>query len=239
MKSNKLFKPLLFVILIALLFGCAKEEDIKVIYGDAIVRSFNRGDSIVYGLCYFVYAYDLMKEVTVRKQSATTEIQLDSTENRYTFSLLADSSEYKTKKPDAGRYVFKAVFDNGYQIEAEDYLDSTVVKPPVITKYVFDTVDIKFNLEWKSVTYAQQYRILLENENKQVVFQSNFLSSSQLNMAITSFTDGWLTNKIPQGGEKYRAYIIAYQYEDVATVFDLQSISFTEGDYFKWIIYND
>jgi hypothetical protein len=239
MKLKILIKLLFVVPIIALFISCEKVDDTPVIYGDAIVRSFIRGDSIVYGLCFYTYSYDRMKQVKVTKEGVSAEQLLDSTENRYTFYYLPDSSSYTTQKPASGKYLFDAVFDDGTELTSYDYLDTAMMKPPVVKKYLFDSVDIKFNLEWNKVTYAQQYRILLENDSNEVVFQSDFLSSSQLSLGITTSTNGWLTSKIPDGGEKYKAIIVAYQYEAIATAFDLQSISFAEGNYFKWKIYND
>jgi len=236
MRSRIVYNLLFVVFLAPLFFSCEKDEEQPVAYGDAIVRSFYRGDSIVYGVSFYAYSYDKMKQVSVSKQGSDFELQLDSTEYRYTFLYLSDSLTSKTSKPGAGTYIFNVVFDDGTEIEATDILDSVVIKPPVIKEYKFDSIDIKFNLDWETVKNAYQYRILLEDLNHEVVFQSDFLATSQSNMGIASSSNGWLTYKQPDGGEKYRAIIIAYQYEDPASVFDLQSISFTQGEYFQWII---
>jgi hypothetical protein len=236
MGSKILFKLLFIIFLVSSFFSCTKEEEQPVVYGDAIVRSCYQGDSIVYGVCFYAYSYDRMKQVTVSKEGSGSELMLDSTEYRYTFAYLPDTSEYKTIKPGLGTYIFNAVFDDGTELETSDFLDSLVMKPPVIVENTFDSEDVKFNLKWETVTYADQYRIIFENEKNEVVFQSDFLSSSQSNIGITSSSNGWLSSKQPDGGEKYKAIIIAYQYEKIASVFDLQSISFTIGDYFLWLI---
>jgi len=239
MKSKILNKLLFVVPFIAIFVSCNEIDNTPVIYGDAIVRSFNRGDSVVYGVCFYTYSYDRMKQVKVSKEGANQEQLLDSAGNRYTFYFMPDSSVYSSKKPASGKYQFDVLFDDGTALTAYDYLDSAIMNPPVIKKCEFDSVDLKLNLEWDKVTSAQQYRIFLENEKNEVVFQSDFLSSSKLSFGITSSTDGWLSSKRPGGGENYKLLLVAYQYEAVATAFDLQSISFTEGNYFKWKIYTD
>jgi hypothetical protein len=226
-------------VLTTLLFSCEKHEDQKVAYGDVIFRSFNRGDSIVYGVCYYAYSYDKMKEVSVTKEGTTVETILDSTEYRFTFSYLPDSSVYSSAKPVKGTYTFNAVFDDDSQYETYDVLDSVAITPPIIKECDFNTEDQRFNIDWETVTYADQYRVILENEKKEIVYQSDFLYASQSYISISTTSNGWLTDMQPDGGEKYRAMIVAYQYEANASAFDLQSISFTKGEYFQWLLSND
>lgn len=239
MKPKLLVKLFFFASLASLFYSCNDDSETPIVYGDAIVRSFTRGNSTVYGICFFAYSYDRMKNVKVYNDKTGTELSLDSTSNRYTFSYLPDTSSYSTQKPSRSNYTFKTVFDDGTEIDASDILDSTVLEPPVINKYQFDSVDIKFSLDWDDVKNVYQYRVLLEDPKNNVIFQSDFLPTSQSSITITSSSGGWLSGKIPQGGEKYKAIVVAYQYETIPSVFDLQSISFTEGNYFQWSIYNE
>lgn len=239
MKTENLFIMLFVISAITLFFSCDNEESEPVAYGDAIVRSFYRGDSIVFGLCFYTYGYDRMKEVKVYYEGSGSEIILDSTSNRYTFAYLPDSLSYNTTKPASGNYIFEIVFDDGAQLETTDYLESDMLVPPVVATYQYDSVNEKLNLDWEDVLYADLYRVLLKNEDNDVVFQSDFKAYSQSNLTITPSTDGWLNYQQPDGGELFKAIIIAYQYEDTASVYDLQSLSFTEGDYFQWTISND
>jgi len=238
-RSRIKFNSLLFIVLAVSLLSCEKQEDEKVAFGDVIVRSFNRGDSIVYGVCYYAYSYDKMKEVSVTKEGTTVETMLDSTEYRFTFSYLPDSSEYSSAKPGKSKYTFNVVFDDGLQYETYDILDSVALTPPVIKEYNFDADDGKLLLDWEALTNADLYRVILENEKEEVVFQSDFINASQSFFWIATSSNGWLTDKQPDGGEKYRAIIVAYQYEAIASAFDLQSISFTKGIYFQWLLPND
>jgi len=233
------FNLLLIIVFAAFFQSCEKDEDSFIAYGDVIIQSFNRGDSIVYGICYYAYSFDQMKEVTVVKEGSTSEIALDSTKYRYTFSLIPDSSEYTSLKPSRSNYTFNATFDDGTVYQASDLLDSIAIKPPVIKEYKFDVDDVKFNLDWDAVTYAEQYMVFLENDSAKIVFKSELLNYSQTYFLITPSSNGWSTNNQPKGGELLKATIVAYKYEPTPSAFDMQSISFTQGDYFQWLKTND
>lgn len=219
-----------------LLSSCQQEDNLHIAYGDAIVQSFKSGDSVVYATCYYAYSYEKMKHASVSSTDGSISIPLDSTAFRYTFSYFPDTSDYKTNKPSPQEFVFKVVFDNGLEYETTDTLEQNVMLPPVLTKNQFDTIDIRLNLAWNNVEYAHQYRVVLENEAGEVVFQSDFLSASQPGFSITSSSDGWFTGKIPVRGEKFRPVVLAYQYEKNVSAFDVQSISFAREDYFSWLI---
>jgi hypothetical protein len=228
-----LFFSLLGVIM--LFSSCQKEEYLYVAYGDAIVQSFKSGDSVVYATCYYAYSYEKMKQASVNSADGSLNIPLDSAAFRYTFSYFPDTSEYKTSKPSPQEFFFKVVFDNGIEYETTDVLEKDVMLPPVLTKNQFDTTDIRLNLVWENVKYAHQYRVILEDEAGEIVFQSDFISASQPMFSITSSSDGWFTGKIPERGEKFRPVVMAYQYEKTVSAFDLQSISFAREDYFSWL----
>jgi hypothetical protein len=231
---------LLLIIALAILFtSCDKEEKIYTAYGDAMIQSFYQGDSIVYGIYFFTYSGDKMKEVTVLEEGSTTEIVLDSAELRYSFSYIPDSTELTTTKPGKRSYTFHVVFDDGTQYTDTDVLDSVVMNPPVVKEYKYDQEDERFVLDWEVTDGAYQYRVLLENEDKELVFQSELFTSSQTYIWITSNSYGWAIDKQPDGGETYRAIVIAYRYEAIPSAFDLQSISYTTGDYFEWIFNNN
>ncbi|NLU38403.1 MAG: hypothetical protein GXX78_05870 [Bacteroidales bacterium] len=225
-----------FLLGVIMLFSsCQQEENMYVAYGDAIVQSFKSGDSVVYATCYYAYSYEKMKQASVSSTDGSINIPLDSAAFRYTFSYFPDTSDYKTSKPSPQEFFFKVVFDNGIEYEATDSLEQNVMLPPVLTKNQFDTIDIRLNLAWNNVEYAHQYRVVLENEAGEVVFQSDFLSASQPRFSITSSSDGWFTGKIPVRGEKFRPVVLAYQYEKNVSAFDVQSISFAREDYFSWL----
>lgn len=229
------FKLLLIIVFAAFFQSCEKDEDSSIVYGDVIIQSFNRGDSIVYGLCYYAYSFDQMKEVTVLKEGSTSEVALDSAKYRYTYSLIPDTSEYTSLKPSRSNYTFNATFDDGTEYQASDLLDSIAIKPPVIKEYQFDAEDVKFNIDWDAVAHAEQYMVVLENDSAKIVFKSDLLNYSQTYLLITTSSTGWATNNQPKGGEIYRATVVAYQYEPTPTTFDMQSISFTQGAFFQWL----
>lgn len=238
MINKKSILKLVFVAIVPFFIHSCKQEDVpKTAQGDVFVKSVQKGDSIVYGVCYYAYSWDKMSKATVYRDGADTKMNLDSMLGRYTFFRVPDSLEFKPTKPVRAKYIFNVDFDNGDQVETADILDSTCLKPVVIKKFDFDTETDKLIIEWEATALVDQYFVVLENEKRETVYQSGGLNAAQTYLWIYSSTNGWSTNEQPVGGEKYKASIFAYQYEPVLSSFMLlQSISIAESNYVEWII---
>lgn len=238
MINKKFFFRLVFVVIVAFFIHSCKQEDIpKTAQGDVFVKSVQKGDSILYGVCYYAYSWDKMLKATVYRDGEDTKMNLDSMLGRYTFFHIPDSVGFKPTKPVRATYIFNVDFDNGDQVETTDILDSTCLKPVVITKFDFDKETDKLVIEWDATALADQYFVVLENEKREIVYQSGGLNAVQTYLWIYSSSNGWSTNKQPGGGEKYKASIFAYQYEPVLSSFMLlQSISIAESNYVEWNI---
>jgi hypothetical protein len=240
MIKSKLTLGLVFLFSVSFFFySCKEEETPLTAYGDVLIKSVQSDDSVLYGIYYFAYSWEKMTKATVYREGENTKITLDSIEGRYTYTHIPDSSEFVTSKPHRANYIFNVEFDNGEQYEASDILDSTALTPPVIKECYFDQEDGRLVIDWEANTLADLYFVVLERDNKEIVFQSEALSVSKTVLWISSSSYGWLTNKQPEGGEKYRVIISAYQYEPVPSSFDLQSVSEAKSGIIEWVVNNE
>jgi len=235
-KKNIILTFVFFISVLLSFTSCLKEDTQLTAYGDVLIKSVRSGDSIFYGLYYYVYSYDKMKNATVCREGENTEITLDSIDGRYTFIHDPNILEYKTSKPIRAKYIFNVVFENGVQFEDFDILDSTSLKPVVIKECKFDQEEGKLIIDWEGNSLADQYIVNLKNEKDEIVFQCDAMNANQTYLWIYLSSYGWLANKQPSGSEKFKAVISAYQYETVPSVFDLQSISASESDFVEWTI---
>jgi len=230
---------LILICFFFLIQSCLKEETDLTAYGDVLVQSVIQGDSVVYGICYYAYSWSKMKEVSLINNRDDTKILLDSLEGRYTFLYIPDSLEYTSAKPLRTKYDFTVKFDNGLYYNTYDILDSVFLAPAKIKACYFDSLSEKLIIEWEKNTTVDQYRILLENEKNEIVFQSNFLDVTQSSLRISENTSGWIDEKFPGEGKKFKVDIVAYLFEQVPTVFDMQSISIAESDFILWPLKNN
>jgi len=231
-----------FVVIAAvtLFFNSCTQEDVPLTaQGDVLIKSIQRGDSIVYGVYYYAYSYDKMAKVTVYREGEDTKMTLDSIYGRYAYAHIPDSLGYKKLKPGRSKFIFNVDFDNGEHYETSDVLDSTSLKPVVIKKCSFDLENRKLTIDWDGNALSDQYTVFLENDKKEIVFQSSALNINQTDILIYSYSYGWFTNKQPEGSEKYKAVIFAYQYEPNPSPYDLQSISVSESGFIEWTIDNE
>jgi hypothetical protein len=235
-KKSSILKFVFFISVLMSFYSCLKDDTQLTAYGDVLIKSVQSGDSTFYGLYYYVYSYDKMANATVYREGVNTKITLDSIDGRYTFIHDPDFVEYTTSKPIRAKYIYNVVFENGEQFETFDILDSASLRPVVIKECKFDQEEGKLIIDWEENSLADQYIVNLENEKNEIVFQCDAMSANQTYLCIYLSSYGWLANKQPSGGEKFKVVITAYQYETVPSVFDLQSISVSESEFVEWII---
>jgi len=235
----KLKFNLLFILFlsVSLFFNSCKEEETPLnAWGDVLIKSVQTRDSILYGVYYYIYSWGKMTKATVYREGENAQITLDSIEGRYKYIHIPDSSDFKSSKPRRAKYIFNVEFDNGVQYESSDILDSIALLPTVFKECYFDTINQRIVIDWQLNTLADQYIVALERDNKEIVFQSEALSANQTYLWISANSYGWNTKKLPEGGEKYRVIISAFQYEPIPSYFDLQSVSEAESGFLEWIV---
>lgn len=236
----KLFHRILLLPLFSvMLFSCEEEDVPLVAIGDVFIQSVRINDTVQYGLCYFAYSSDKMEKATVFKEGDDLIISLDSVKGRYTYIHYPDSLEFKTSKPLRAKYIFDVDFDNGEHYETSDFLDSVSLKPVKIKECRFDKEGLKIIVDWEGSSLADQYVVNLKTNNNEIVFKSEVFNLNQTFLWIYSYSNGWLNNKQPIGGEKYKVTITAYQATSYPSALNLQSVSVAESDYVHWIVEND
>jgi hypothetical protein len=233
-KKVQLIVPVLFLGMLAMFWSCDKEDETLTAYGDAFISTISRGDTVYYGLNLYAYSYYRMDEVKVSLLNKTFQVTLDTLQYRYTHASIPGDDDYTLTPPDSGTYVFDAFFDDGSQHTSADFLDTAVIFPPVVTEAVFDTTNQQFMVKWESVCDKCGYRVMLINESKKVVFQTDLLNYDQNAFSITPYTYGWGLSTQPLGGETYSVVVMAFMFEAAASSFDLQCISTNNENEFTW-----
>jgi hypothetical protein len=227
---------LILFLSVSIFFSCREEETPSQAWGDVLIRSAQSGDSILYGVYYYIFSWEKISKATVYKDGENSKIELDSLKGRYNYIYIPDSSDLKTSKPRRAKYIFNVEFDNGEKFESYDILDSISLLPTVFKECFFDRENQRIIIDWQLNALADQYIVVLERENKEIVFQSETLNANQTYLWISSNSYGWYKNKQPVGGEQYKVLITAYQYEPIPTYFDLQSVSEAESGIIEWIV---
>lgn len=222
------------------MFSCEDDTDQKQeAYGDVLSKSIIKGDSVVYGIYYYTYSWSKMKGVTVNRLNQTDYITLDSMDYKYTFVHNPTDSELSIKKPKYGTFRFNVEFEDGDTVIVSDYLDSTFLQPVELEEISFDVTDGQLKIDWKETPLADTYRVALIDEKNELAYQSDILGPKQSYMWLNMYSSGWQASKQPKGGEKYRISVAAYQFEPVASSFDVQSISWNDTAKVVWTIFEE
>lgn len=223
-----LFLSLKLLLLIFMFSSCLNNDDYinRRAHGDVIIRAYQKADSVVYNVQFFVYSSIPMEQVSAFAENLPDSvIHLDSTLYRYTFTHLPELSSYSSSIPNAQRYFFDVSFDFSDVISVSDYLDTTVIAPPVVTKAEWNSDFERIEIEWERNSKTQYYKVLLINSNNEIMFETPLLSGVEKDIQINEYTDGWLNKKAPSDSIMLGIQINAYLFEPFATTFDLQCIA--------------
>ena len=225
------------IILIFSVTSCMEDLDPgEIAHGDAFIRAYWDGDSVIYNTELYTYSGYEMKTVTAYSSDDTTNVFTLSYNNyKYTFSYVPERSTFSTTVPAATRYYFDVVLENGQEHTAIDYLDTAKVTPPVVSELAWDETAKRINIAWNDVEDADYYRVLLLNDEKEIVYDTDLLYNSKTSLSISAFSSGWYSNKQPTKNSMYQVLVYAYLFEPLATTFDLQCIAVNDLNTIEWM----
>jgi hypothetical protein len=229
----------ILMLLLLVFNSCLNDEDYidRRAYGDALIRAYQQGDSVVYNVQLFVYSSVPMHEVTAfAKNNSDSIIQLDSLQYRYTFMNTPSRESYLSEVPSADRYSFDVSFGAEDMLRVSDFLDTSVVSPPVIDTLKWNEDSSQIEIEWKNSTKTHYYKLFLINDKNEVLFESELLEKSQTRHHINQYTYGWQTGKIPTENTVLKVQVNAYLFEPMATTFDIQCIATNDQHSVDWKI---
>lgn len=217
--------------------SCMKDLDQgDLAYGDAFIRAYLVGDTIVYNTELYAYSWYEMKSVTAYStDNANNLITLAHNDYNYTFSFIPDRPTFSLTPPVDTQYNFDVVLENGLTFTATDYLDTTIISPPIVSTLSWDTIMKRLNVAWNKVNNADYYKILLLNDENEIVFDSDFIIHTTNSINISAFSNGWNANKQPNGNRIYQVLVYAYLFEPMATTFDIQCIAVNDQNTIEWM----
>lgn len=228
---------LLIVPLFLVLNACLEQtENTQVAYGDAFIKCYRQGDSVLYGVEFFTYSWHSMIDVEVYSDNRKHSTVLDTFESKYTFAYQPSKSNYSVTIPSANKYTFNVLFEDGNTYSSVDYLDTLVIDPPIVTELLFDDVKNSFYIKWDNVKNAQYYSVILINENNNIAFESELLDRSEIQIWINHYSKGWRIDQKPTANTKYQIAVNAYLFEPAATTFDIQCISVNNQFKIEWLV---
>lgn len=204
-------------------------------YGDALIRVIKQGDSLVYNVQLYTYSWYAMNEVSAQSSlDSTVTIFLDSINFKYTYAHLPERSTYSSEKPEEQEYYFSVLFESGEELIVDDYLDSSTVNPVDIETLAWDDEDEELSVEWSVPAKADYFKVLLFDEEQQIVFESDLLNRNVTEIDINRYSYGWYTNKQAEVNATYKLAVNAYLFEPMASSFDVQCIAVNDENTFEW-----
>lgn len=217
--------------------SCLNDDDYidRRAYGDALIRAYQQGDSVVYNVQLFVYSSVPMKDVSAfAKNNPDSIIQLDSLQYRYTFMSNPSRESYLSEVPSSDRYSFDVSFGADDILRVSDYLDTSVVAPPVIDTLRWNDDSNQIEIEWKNSAKTHFNKLFLINDKNEILFESELLEKSQTRQHINQYSYGWQTGKIPTETTVLKVQVNAYLFEPMATTFDIQCIATNDQYTVDW-----
>ncbi len=237
LKKNRLLILSFIVFAISMVLTSCLDNDYDTpvqAHGDALVRVFYEGDSLVYGLQFFTYSNTEMKSVKAYHENSSAKVSLDSTEGAFTFAYTPPRDSYSTDKPEEGRYFFDVVFESGHFVTLTDYLYSQTLNPPDISMVKPEVNTGNLTVSWIRDLNAQYYKVALLDESRSVLFETPLLDNYHTNYIVTADAYGWYDDNTFVQGEEYRLIVNAYLFEPMASSLDIQCIATNDLQTFIW-----
>ena len=234
LNQNKISILIIFLVTFGFT-SCLDEGDPgEIAHGDAFIRAYWSGDSVVYNTELYTYSWYEMKTVTAYSGNDTTQLSaLD--DYQFTFSYVPERVSFSTTAPTAAQYYFDILLENGTEYTATDYLKSQTINPPIVSELSWDSVYNRIQLEWEAVEDADYYRVILVNTENENVFDTDLLLLSTKSLSISVYSNGWNANKQPNGNTTFKVLVYAYLFEPEPSTFDIQCIAVNDRHSIEWM----
>lgn len=205
-----------------------------VAYGDAMIRVYKQGDSLMFNRLFYTYSSTAMDAVKVRAKSNDETIDLDTIRGKYTFAHLPELSSYSSTPPDDDTYYFDITFSDKKTAMASDYLYNDYIEPAEFTTLEWDTISNKVNLKWEHDESTDYNKIMLLDSVNKIVFETDFIEYYYTEMSLYEYSLGWIDSYEPENGSVFKVMIISYLYEYDVSAFDIQCLAVNDLNSFTW-----
>jgi len=223
----------MWVLLTASVFlvSCIDDDVDHIGFGDAFVVVKKSGDSVVKGLGLHAFSYSDFASVSVATPvSGADTIRMETYENyKQEFFWETPAEQFGTTQPQAGDYVFSAVFKDGKKLVFSNKLTSGSILPPVIKRIEYVISGDKVDAEWEKVVDADAYNVRLVDEEGKALFISSELNSFSTNYSFGKNNNGWLTSTYPTNGQHLTVIVSAFLLESDSSGGRIQAIPRAEG----------
>lgn len=203
-------------------------------YGDAMIRVFQQGDSLMYNRLFYTYSSTPMDAVKVRAKSNNETIELDTISGKYTFAHLPELSSYSSTPPDDDTYYFEITFSDHKTAMTSDYLDNDYIEPAEFTTLKWDTISNKMNFKWEHDANTDYNKIMLLDSVNKIVFETDFIGNSYTEMSLSEYSLGWFDSYEPKVGSEFKVLILSYLFEYEVSAFDIQCLAVNDLNSFTW-----
>ncbi len=132
--------------------------------------------------------------------------------------------------PQAGDYVFNAVFADGYKLVFLNTLTTGSILPPKIKLIKYVVSGEKVNAEWESVANADLYNVKLIGEEGKTLYVSPELRANATSLLFGKTDTGWQSQTYPENGQLLKVVVSAYLLEKGNSGGRLQAISRSESE---------
>ncbi len=222
MTIQKLGKYALLFVLAAGMFACNKDDNTTSfnVIGDVFVNKRLIDDQEMYAKTYCAYGNDAMEtaEVTTPDGDVYTLEATNSFEN--VFVKYPSLSDFTTDIPEENNYQFNVV-NEGIPHQSIDVLEFDDLQLPVITK---DTIENHVLIvEWETDDNADAYMIQLTNDDNDIIFSSQLLTTQTTHFEIESVNvSGTWSTGYPVEGDTYTIELSALTFDSGAGTTDYE-----------------
>ncbi|WP_372776724.1 hypothetical protein [Mangrovibacterium sp.] len=208
---RKLVGKLIVVASFLLLVSCASEEVLPKVYSDAFIITKEVDGESKSGLAFHTYANVAMKSVIVESESGEINALGTYDNSAYEFYMEVADTDFSTSLPETGEYTFTVTTSEGDVITETNELAGDAIDPVEITSCEFSSTNNRIELKWEASADADYAVVVLRNDEGEVVYFNNSLSSTATSTNIPS--SGWVSDLEPVQGSTYEVELSVFLLE--------------------------
>jgi len=211
--------------------SCIKDTEVSLQgVADVMIQDLKTDGGVKYAIVIYASAnHDIQSAKVTAPGTPGKVYQLVATSSKQQFVFIPQTSDYTSTLPVKGDYAIEIITTAGETLTGKDAVGDEKLTPIVIKTATVASQTLK--VTWDEVTDADAYVVKCYSADKsELLFSSNYLSSSAVDFEFSPSTIGWFPGKSPAVNTNYVVELVGVLGEKGVTVDTGNNLQFITAD---------
>lgn len=199
--------------------SCIKDTEVPLQgIADVLIQDIKTDEGVKYGIFIYVTANEDIQSSTVTAPGTGGKVyHLTATKSKQQFAFIPQASDYTSTLPVKGNYAITLTSVDGETLTGEDAVGDEKLSPIAIKTATMASQTLK--ITWDLVSGADAYVVKLYSADRsELLYISEFLLSTDVQLEVSTSSTGWLTSKLPVVNTNYVVELIGVRPETGITI---------------------